>query len=320
MHRRNNKKLAKAMAHTFIISDESINSYGTRILSDGIDTTDFLKNPIGLWNHFRNWKGTKDEVLPICRWENLRREGSQWLADAVFDEKDQFAQEIKSKVEQGIISAVSIGVRIITASDDQSVIMKGQTRPTITQCMLREISIVDIPSNKNAIKLYDAEGDELSLSEADNNDVLPILETNKMDLKDFLTNELKLKETSEDGIKSALKTAFAEAAKVPQLTATNKELNDTLTVQTADLAKYKDAEAAAEKQKCVDLVDAAIAEKKITDTQKEAYVALAEKDFASTKVILDGLTGAKKPNTGGKFKEGVESAWDKRMKEINARN
>ncbi len=307
------------MAFTFIISDESINSYGTRILSDGIDMTDFKKNPIGLWNHFRNWKGTKDEVLPICRWENLRREGSKWLADAVFDEKDEFAQEIKSKVEQGIISAVSIGVRIITASDDKSVLIKGQTRPTITQCKLREISIVDIPSNKNAIKLYDADGDELNLSETEDNDLLPIL-NDDMDLKEFLAQEMKLNDSSDEGIKTALRGLFAEAGKVPQLEATNTELNDTVTDLTGKLKVYQDAEVEAQKQKCIDLVDGAIEDKKITDKQKELYLGLAEKDFASTKTILDGMTGAKKPDTGGTYSDGEESAWDKRQREIREKN
>lgn len=87
----------------------------------------------------------------------------------------------------------------------------------------------------------------------------------------------------------------------------------------AKLKVFEDAEVEAEKQKCIDLVDAAIEDKKITDSEKEAYVSLAEKDFDSTKKILDGMTGAKKPNTGSgsDFNEGAESAWDKRMKEIN---
>ncbi|MBI9063302.1 MAG: HK97 family phage prohead protease [Marinilabiliaceae bacterium] len=306
------------MAFTFVITDESINSYGTRILSDGIDATDFLKNPIGLWNHFRNWKGTKDEVLPICRWENLRKEGKKWLADAVFDEKDEFAQKIKSKVEQGIISTVSIGVRIITVSEDKSVLVKGQTRPTITHCMLREISIVDIPANKNACKLYDVSGDEINLNEGDPSDVLPILDTKNMDLKEFVIQEMSLKDSSDDAMKTALRNVIANAGKVTQLETTNQELNDTVTDLTGKLKTYQDAEAEAEKQKCVDLVDQAVVDKKITENQKPQYQSLAEKDYDTTKAILDGMQGAKKPGTGGEFSEG-ESAWDKRMKEINAR-
>lgn len=308
------------MAYTFIISDESINSYGTRILSDGIDMTDFKKNPIGLWNHFRNWKGTKDEVLPICRWENLRREGSKWLADAVFDEKDKFAQEIKSKVEQGIINAVSIGVRIITASDDKSVLIKGQTRPTITQCKLREISIVDIPSNKNAIKLYDADGDELNLSETENSDVLPILDSNNMDFKEFIVQEMNLTDPNDDAIQTALRGLIEKAGKVEGLEQSNATLTEQNKTLTDELQVFKDAEVEAEKQKVIDLVDGAVTAKKITDAEKEVYTSLAEKDYDSTKKILDGMKGAEKPDTGGEFKEGGESAWQKRMKEIEAKN
>lgn len=56
------------MAYTFLLSDETINSYGTRVLTAGIRLENFLKNPIMLWNHTRAWSDKEDQILPIGRW------------------------------------------------------------------------------------------------------------------------------------------------------------------------------------------------------------------------------------------------------------
>ena len=56
-----------------IISNSSLNSYGFRVLTEGIDTAQFERNPILLWMHNRPMRGTTDEVLPLGRVENLRR-------------------------------------------------------------------------------------------------------------------------------------------------------------------------------------------------------------------------------------------------------
>lgn len=141
------------MALTFILSDESINSYGTRILTAGIDLTLFKKNPIMLWMHSRAWRGDKDEVLPIGKWENIRIENGKLLADAVFDETDEFAKKIKSKVEQNILKMASIGINIIATSEDKNVIVQGQSRPTVIKCLITEASICDIGSNRNALRI-----------------------------------------------------------------------------------------------------------------------------------------------------------------------
>ena len=142
---------------TFVVSDESINDRGSRILTKGIDTKAFKKNPIMLYNHHRSsdWgDGDSAKLLPIGKWKNVRKDDDgRLIADAVFDETDEFAQSIKSKVEQGILSATSVGLEVLAVSNDEKDLVKGQTRYTITKSRLREISIVDIPANPNALKL-----------------------------------------------------------------------------------------------------------------------------------------------------------------------
>ena len=75
-----------AKRFTFVVTDESLNTYGFRVLTAGIDTSQFEKNPVGYFMHNRNTYDPKgDEV--ICRWENLKKLANGTMtADAVFDE------------------------------------------------------------------------------------------------------------------------------------------------------------------------------------------------------------------------------------------
>lgn len=123
----------------FVISDESVNSYGYIVKTDGIDTTAFERNPVMLYMHERK--------TVVGRWENIRKEGVKLLADAVFDESTELGKTVKAQVENGFLRSASIGVDII-----EDAVINGVK--TITKCSLFEVSIVDIPANKNALKLY----------------------------------------------------------------------------------------------------------------------------------------------------------------------
>lgn len=136
------------MGPTFILSDESVNSLGSRILTSGIDLTRFLTNPIMLYNHER------EQVLPIGKWENVRKAGTQLLAEPFFDMDDSFARAVARKVERGILNAASVNVRILELSDDPSLYLPGQSLSTVVKSELVEASIADIPGNKNAVKLF----------------------------------------------------------------------------------------------------------------------------------------------------------------------
>ena len=124
--------------HTFVLSDESVNSFGQIVLTQGIDTKNFEKNPIMLYMHERS--------TVIGRWDNIRKEDNKLLADAVFDTNIELAKTVKSQVDDGILRAVSIGVSNGKVENINGV-------ETIVKCELTEASIVDIPANKNAVKL-----------------------------------------------------------------------------------------------------------------------------------------------------------------------
>ena len=162
-----------AMSKTFVVSDETINSYGFRVLTSGINTKNFLKNPIGLFNHQRYDDWSTEYSGPVVKWSNLvkQKDGSM-VADPVFDENDPKGKVIANKVENGFLSAASIGFKIIEMSDDPKYMLPGQKYPTVTKCELVEISIVDIPSNKNAIALYDESENRIELN--DDTDIMKL--------------------------------------------------------------------------------------------------------------------------------------------------
>lgn len=136
----------------FLISDESVNRYGFRVLTSGIRLDNFLQNPLMLYEHnFKESFGVPP--TPIGRWENVRKEAGKLLGTAVFDMSDKFARLIANKVKDNFIRGASIHIDPITVSDDPSLMLEGQTGPTIVESELMEVSIVNLGGNKNAVKL-----------------------------------------------------------------------------------------------------------------------------------------------------------------------
>ena len=129
-----------------MLTDETVNCYGFRVLTGGISRERFLKNPVMLYSH-------DSMVLPIGRWENLREEEGRLLADAVFDGEDPFAREIERKVDEGLIRCCSIGFEILVYDESDGLKVPGQTLGTVTESELLECSICAIGANRNAMRL-----------------------------------------------------------------------------------------------------------------------------------------------------------------------
>lgn len=136
------------MADRIILSEESVNSYGFRVLTRGIDLSGFKKNPVMLYDH-RSYS-----YLPIGTWAKPRIESGQLSAEPIFDMEDEDAAKIAGKYDRKILNAASIGIDILATSDDPADMLPGQRLPTVTKCKLYEASIVPIPSNTNAVRLF----------------------------------------------------------------------------------------------------------------------------------------------------------------------
>ena len=155
-----------------VISTPSLNSYGTRVLTSGIDIEQYKKNPILLYMHRR---GERDDA-PSGRVEDVHIEGDKLVGSLVFDEKDDFARKVAQKWADGFLRMVSAGLTIIELSDDPAVLLPGQRRMTITKSKLDEVSVVDIGANDDALALYNAEGGRITLAQGDDLS-LPLLQT-----------------------------------------------------------------------------------------------------------------------------------------------
>ena len=274
MHREKRKKTMKRI----VISDESINSRGFWVKTDGIDLSAFLKNPIMLWNHNRDWNGTINTQLPIGYWKDLRIENGVLTGEPVFDEKDEFAVRIKQKYEDGILNACSIGFTAIEWSDAPEMLKPGQSVSTVTRCRLKEISICDIPSNANAtVVLYDDDNKVINLSDLPNTAIGPKINYNM---------------PKEIALKLGLDENASPQACVDAIQRKDDEIAS-LKAQKATLeAKEKArelAEAEARKQEAVTLLDDAVKKGRIDATVRPQFEKLFELDHEAAKTALDAL-------------------------------
>lgn len=188
---------------TFIISDENvIDRHGERILVDGIDTNEFEKNPLMLYLH--------DKSKVIGKWENLRKEKGQLLANAIFDKSSDLGREVARQVEEGFLNATSLSVIPIEINDNK---LLGQTGETISKSTLLEISIVTLPSNGNAVRKLSFDYTQRSISFLFHN---KHLHKNNLDMKttvefkEILTLLGLTEEATDTQILAALKAVIEE--------------------------------------------------------------------------------------------------------------
>ena len=155
-------KINKTME--FLLCDSGINNrFGFRVLVDGIDTTQFDRNPVMLYDH-RDFG--KDD-MPIGKWDNHRKENGGLYGTPDFDMNDDFAKKIKSKVDGDYIRMASVGLIPVEWSDAAEYKLEGQPGPTLVKSILREVSITPFGVNWNALKLCDNNGKLINLSEYD---------------------------------------------------------------------------------------------------------------------------------------------------------
>jgi len=154
----------------FIISDESVNRYGYRILSRGMSTASFEKNPVVFYNH-----GTYS--LPIGKGKDLQHEVDGTITlDIDFDMEDEQAVAVQKKAERGFLNACSVGIDVLETSTDATLVLTGQTRPTVTRSELLELSICGIPGNRNALRLNGVHTEDME-------HILPRINHTKEELK-----------------------------------------------------------------------------------------------------------------------------------------
>ena len=275
------------MAKEVIISTSGLNCYGGRVLTSGIDLTQFQKNPLLLWMHRRSFDR---DAMPIGRIDNLRTDGDRLIGTPVFDQNDEFAKKIESKWENGFLRMASAGIEIIETSDAPEHLLQGQTGRTITRCRLEEVSIVDMGGNDEALQLYDRSGKVLKLAAGEDNDALPLLVPEKKDDPSGTAPDGKDNNQTKKSTQSMNKE-FLQLLGLSE-TATEQEAVGALRLLKEKADKVETLQLAS----ITAVVDGAIAEKRITADKKEHFVNIGKAaGIDSLRTTLSLMQPVRKP-------------------------
>lgn len=234
------------------ISNDSLNSYGTRVLTAGMNVEQYCRNPVLLYMHERG------NVIGYVK--DLKVEDDEVTGELVFDEATELSRRCKRQFEFGSLKMVSAGLDIIEMSEEGAYLVAGQTSPTITKSKLFEVSVVDIGANDDALVLK-KDGKRITLGR-DGECPLPELTSNKP-LKQEHQMESK---------------AIALQLGLPE-TATDAEIAEKL----GELKAAKEANAKLQQEKdaltlasITSLVEKAIGEKRITADKKDEFISLGK--------------------------------------------
>ena len=270
------------------ISNESLNCYGTRVLTAGMNVEQYNRNPVLLYMHQRG------QVIGYVK--DLQVENGEVTGELVFDEASELSVRCKKQWEFGSLKMVSVGIDILETSEAAEFLVQGQTAPTITKSKLFEVSLVDIGANDDAIVLRksltpapspNGEGSGMMFEKIT---AMPSLKkiinpknqkTKEMD-QEKLALELGLpKDADEAAINAKLAKLKADGAEAETL----RQERDTLRAARIET-----------------LVNAAIAEKKIGEDKKQQFLDLGKKigadelkqtfDAMSPQVKLSNIVGA----------------------------
>lgn len=142
-------KAAEGQA-TFTASTDSADRYGDVIDQKSWNLESYKRNSVILLNH-------RQDMLPIGRAKKVEIVDNQLQIEVEFDMGDQLGAEVARKINQGFLSAVSVGFtpqKSIARSDlppDHVAYLKSGSGMYFQQCELLEVSVVTIPANSEAV-------------------------------------------------------------------------------------------------------------------------------------------------------------------------
>lgn len=249
------------------LTSNAINSYGSRILTEGIDIEQYMRNPVLLWMHERG--------NVIGRLEDIQRDADGITAEVVFDEVSERSKTAKAQWDAGSLRMVSVGIEVIEVSSEPDVVMPGQTRPTITRSKLFEVSVVDVGANDDALRLTH-EGKVLTLAHGVECDILPLM----TDMSNLNNNDMALREQLIETL--GLDTAVADSEIVD-----NVRLLVAYEAQTTeDLVAYEALRRADIERR----VDEAISAGSIQAERRADIVEIGMQDAETLDVLLSSLS------------------------------
>ena len=252
------------MARKIILSDETTNSKGFVVKTDGIHLGRFLKNPVMLELH--------DPKVILGKWINIKVEDGKLMAEPLFNEGNDHAKSRKQEFEGEFLNAASAGLRPMGIKFVPEDFDFSGDVPVLLRSQLMEGSLVPIPSNENALGLYDGGGNLITDVEAMITEIKlsaqssSHLNINDMEFKKQLAVNLGLSENASDA--EILAAQSAQSKKIEAIE---------LSIQTA------------KKDRAAKLIEKAIADKKIKPEQKDTYLLKAEADYDFVELTLSAI-------------------------------
>jgi HK97 family phage prohead protease len=140
---------AKSRVITFKTTTTGKDRHGTRVRPEGIDLSNYTRNPVFLWGHdgYGGWFSVPDMEHVIGKTVEARKSSSDMEQDVEFTTADVNPKGDRAfrMVKAGFLQSTSIGfipkqIMIEIEDDDREV-------PIITKSELLETSLVTIPSN-----------------------------------------------------------------------------------------------------------------------------------------------------------------------------
>lgn len=232
------------------ITNDSVNSYGSRVLTEGLDIEQYKKNPVLLYMHHRG------EVIGYMK--DLKKENGEVTGEPVFDEATELSRTCKKQWSFGSLKMVSAGIDILEMSEEPEYLTVGQSAPTIVKSKLYEVSLVDVGANDDALVLM-REGKQITMGR-DGENPLPAINIETM------AKEEKKEE------KAAVREH--EAAQVQAVKAEPKKEESALEKENAELRK----EVAELKERSIqEMVNRAIEEGRIEESRRNQFMELGRK-------------------------------------------
>lgn len=241
----------------FTLSDGNRkNTKGFKVAIAGIGMERFNLNPVMLKEH--------NPDVVIGRWENWKKENNKLMSDPVFDLDDPVGKEVSRKVDKNFLRCASIGIIPIKLEciDDEFV---------MTECELVEASIVSIPSDSGAVRMYNESLEELSFDQVKIN-------------FNFSNNQTNQKM---EGVIFKLSQRTIEALNL-SAEYTTKEVELAVAEKDKEIETLKATLKTNEQQQQTDFLTNAVKVGKITESEKLSFAKMAEKGcFDDVKAIIE---------------------------------
>lgn len=249
---------------------------GFVVRTAGIKLDRFKKNPVMLDMH--------DTGKLLGKWDDIKLEDDASITAAPnFNMKNDNAKTRSQEVEDGYLSGASLGLIPLAFA-------KGSQYPelnlddddlVLADSEMTECSLCPIPTNSNALALYDKGGKRIT-------------EEQLQEIKLSMGIDSNTKKTTDkmdklDITQVCIVIGLAATSTPLEVIAALQKMKNEHTNLTQEIGALKLSADTQKNSNIENMVQLAIDAKKITVSQKDTYMKLAKADFDSTKKVLDDI-------------------------------